>query len=109
MRKKSANLIGCPIPAHSAMLGRLDDMLTLLDLDYVVELDEDPDELVAADASPILSLGVARLTLARGSLSYDARVYFLDKAIQPLLSKHGCIQLGLLPRDWPNTLAQLSL
>ncbi|XP_059084636.1 uncharacterized protein LOC131881707 [Tigriopus californicus] len=64
-------------------------------------LTKSAETLMAADRSPLKTRGTIRLVLERGDLKYKATVYVLDQTTAPLLSKSGCVALGLLPEGWP--------
>lgn len=75
----------------------------MLNENDVWELDEEDERLIGADNSPIYSHGIAKMEICNNEKKYMAGVHILDQAIRPLLSKQGCVTLGLLSHGWPRT------
>ncbi len=86
------------------------DHLALMKGKGVLRSRVDQDELLDMAGGELKSHGIFPMTLKRGGdQTYDVDVHMLDKATAPILSKQGCIALGLIPEGWPKTVAKLSL
>ncbi|QQP37646.1 Transposon Tf2-6 polyprotein, partial [Caligus rogercresseyi] len=75
----------------------------------VKDLRKDKAELCGPDQGRLKSLGKVTATLEREGMKYKTELHVLEKGTGPILSKAGCIALGLIPTGWPHVVNKLSL
>ncbi|QQP37369.1 Transposon Tf2-6 polyprotein, partial [Caligus rogercresseyi] len=75
----------------------------------VKDLRKDKAELCGPDQGRLKSLGKVTATLEREGMKYKTELHVLEKGTGPILSKVGCIALGLIPTGWPHVVNKLSL
>ncbi|QQP42541.1 Uncharacterized protein FKW44_017243, partial [Caligus rogercresseyi] len=63
----------------------------------VKDLRKDKAELCGPDQGRLKSLGKVTATLEREGMKYKTELHVLEKGTGPILSKAGCIALGLIP------------
>ncbi|QQP42555.1 Uncharacterized protein FKW44_017261 [Caligus rogercresseyi] len=68
----------------------------------VKDLRKDKAELCGPDQGRLKSLGKVTATLEREGMKYKTELHVLEKGTGPILSKAGCIALGLIPTGWPH-------
>ena len=68
-----------------------------------VELEKDPDVLLAAGGQILNSQGILAVELECNGRKHKTHLHVIKGLNDPLLSKKSCIALGLIPRGWPTS------
>ncbi|CAL8135979.1 unnamed protein product [Orchesella dallaii] len=113
---KSDNLlpIETPIAAQSYTIMWLPDTgadVDAISIQDIISLGEhakdqlipETQEVYAANGSSLGPVGSIHATLNLNHRSYQTVVRVFDKLTTPLLSKKGCIALGLISSEWPHS------